>query len=463
MCEMLKKLLNKEFLLEKILLLFISVFIFFTMYYYDNQTTFVCIIENMNRIANGQWYYIFNGWSAIPYGLLLQGTCAIWALPVFILSRLGIISVTGIGARLWYKLFVLIFFILTSLQYEKLAKKLGVLEEKIIWLKLYFLSSLMVIIPAVHIAQMDVVYLFFILLGISYYLTDEHWKFLICFMIAIPGKYLPLFIFIPLVLLNEKRYLYIMRDVMVGCALIVVDRGMNSIGYRIESFLGIDKSIEISGNDQMLICLDNMLNSNITAFRSPMSLAILCFAVLCIWCYLKKYEDRKKLAVFVSFIGISILFSFGDSTPYWIILLMPFMLLLIFQNERYSNILIPLEVAFSLGYIYIFIFETSWILGAENSFSFLLCSLIPGYLESAHGFISDFLRQRGLADFSGAMAALLLACIIGIATITYPLKKEDNTQIEAKLYIKGGYWARLALVYAWVLWNIWVVMLNHVN
>lgn len=462
---MIKKIFKKELCLEKILLLLISVFVFFTMYYYDNQTTFVEILKNMHRIASGQWYYIFNGWSAIPYGLLLQGVCAIWSLPVFILSELGLISITSVGARLWYKIFVLIFLLLDTQQLEVMARKLGTFsEKKILWLKLYFLSSLFVVLPAVHIAQMDAVYLFFILLGINYYLSDDHWKFLLCFMVAIPGKYFPLFIFIPLILLKEKRYLFIIRDLLVGCVLIVFDRGMNSIGYRIENYLGIDKSLEISNNDTMYGCLDRIFDSNLTAFRVPMSLAIVCFGVLCIWCFLRDYKEKNNLAVFVSFIGFSILFALGDSTPYWIIVLVPFELLLIFQNSKHYNILFPLEVIFSLAYVYIFIFETNWILGAENTFSFLLWSLIPGYVNATHGYISDFMMQNNFAGFDSAMSAIAVACIIGIMMITSPYKKQEQIKDEQEnVYVKGWYWARLGVIYIWVFLNIWVVMLNHVN
>ena len=189
---------NKTCKAEKIVLFLIMIFVFFSMYYYDNQITFVDIMANMHRIASGKWYYLFNGWSSIPYGLILQAACAIWSLPVFVLSEMGIISTVCIGARLWYKLFVLIFLILDAKQLGSLARDLGIeSEKKILWIQLYFLSSLSVILPAVHIAQMDTVYLFPILLGISFYLRNEYKKFLLCFAIAIPIKFLPLFIFIP--------------------------------------------------------------------------------------------------------------------------------------------------------------------------------------------------------------------------------------------------------------------------
>ena len=195
---------------EKNSIILISIFIFLTMYYYDNQLTFVYIIENMHRIANGQWYYIFNGWTAIPYGLILQAVCAIWSLPVFILSEFGVISTTCVGARLWYKLFVLIFLLLDTWQIGLIADKMGIeSKSKMTWIRLYFISSILVILPALHIAQMDAVYLFPVLVGIYFYLNNDYRKFLLCFAIAIPIKFIPLFIFVPLVLMKEKRYLFI--------------------------------------------------------------------------------------------------------------------------------------------------------------------------------------------------------------------------------------------------------------
>ncbi|MDE7273220.1 MAG: hypothetical protein K2N95_09180 [Lachnospiraceae bacterium] len=455
---------KKELFPEKLALLALLCFVFLTMYYYDNQTMFVQAINNMHRIASGKWYYILNGWSAIPYGVVLQAACAVWAMPVFILSELGIMSVTSIGARLWYKTFMLIFLVLSTRQIGKIAVKANTIsEKKIPWMKLFFLSSLMVLLPAVHVAQIDIVYLFFILKGIEYYIDDDHPKFLICFMLAIPGKYMPLFIFIPLVLLKEKRYLYIVRDLIMGCALCILDRGMRSAGYRIENYLGIDVMSELLQNDTMQKNWEEVLRSNINAFGAPVSLALFAFFLLCIWCYVRKSEDRKKLAIWVSFLGFSILFALGIVTPYWIILLITFEILLIFENESKSEILFPLETIFSAAFIYTFILKICWIFGSFDTFDFLLFKMIPGYENGSHSYMSDFLKQRDLDSYSGLAAAMLAACIVGIAAVTYPLKKEGDVSGKEKeeRFLRGWYWARIGLAYGWVLLNIWVVALNH--
>ena len=457
---------KKELFLEKLFLLVILVFTFLTMYYYDNQSIFVSVIRNMHRITSGKWYCLLNGWT-LPYGVVSQAACAVWAVPVFALSEYGIISVTSVGARLWYKLFMLLFLALSTREIGKIAVEIGgISEKKILWMKLFFLSSLMVLLPAVHVAQLDIVYLFFVLKGIEYYLNGEHFKFLISFMFAIPGKYMPLFIFIPLVLLKEKRYLYIIRDLAVGCALCVADRGIKSAGYCIENYLGIDTTGEAPQSNVVLQQdWEELLSSNINVFGVPVSLVLCAFFMLCIWCFVQKSEDRKKLAIWVSFLGFSILFALGMVTPYWIILLIPFEMLLIFGNNSGYEILFPMETIFSVAFLYTFILKISWIFGSFDTFDFLLFKLIPGYENRVHGFVSDFMKQRGLDPYSGVAVAMLVACIVGILALTYPLRKREGDVYDEEreeCHIRGWYWARLGLAYGWILLNIWVVALNHV-
>ena len=55
----------------------------------------------------------------------------------------------------------------------------------------------------------DIVALYFAIIGLDYYFKGNTKKFTICFMFAIPLKFFALLIFIPLVLLREKRILKI--------------------------------------------------------------------------------------------------------------------------------------------------------------------------------------------------------------------------------------------------------------
>ena len=57
----------------------------------------------------------------------------------------------------------------------------------------------------------------------------------------------------------------------------------------------------------------------------------------------------------------------------------------------------------------------------------------------------------------------MVSCLIGIAVITYPLKNAVKQPADDKAGdLKVWYWLRFALLAAWILLNIWVVMLNRV-
>lgn len=444
-------------------------FIFLTMYYWDNQTIFLSVLRVVSNVFDGKWQSLFNGWS-LPYGILIQLGAAIWSLPVYVLSKLGALEFTSAVARLWYKLFVLIFLLADTHLLGNIARKTGINNERTTWLKLYFLSSLIVVLPAVHVAQLEAVYLFFILLGIYYYMEGNYIKFLICFAVANPAKYMSLFVFIPLVLLKEKRYLFIIRDLLVGSLGILFDKAIKSVGYRIanttEQNLVESASETLQAADNFVDnSITKLLSSNFSVFSLPVSLVFLGFFILCIWCYTRKNEKENNLinnAVYVSFLGFLLLFAFGAVTPYWIILLVPFELLLIFKGtDEMDRLLIPLEIAIAVAFIYTSLQSTSWIYGSEESFSMLLFSLVPGYTEGSHGYVHDFLTQHGIDGFSTVMCALMVAASASIAYFSYP-REMKNEQETSNIYVQGWYWVRVVILYAWIFLNIYVVAMGKI-
>ena len=119
---MLKKIrLDSNQWIEVIALIPALAFIFFTMYYWDNQTIFVATLTSIKNIAEKPIPSIFTSWY-LPYGIVWQLLCGIWTIPVLILNTFGLCSVTSVGARLWYKLFLVIFMILDAQAVGRIAK-----------------------------------------------------------------------------------------------------------------------------------------------------------------------------------------------------------------------------------------------------------------------------------------------------------------------------------------------------
>ena len=74
-------------------------------------------------------------------------------------------------------------------------------------------------------------------------------------------------------------------------------------------------------------------------------------------------------------------FAFGICSPYWLILIMPFQIILAMRNSELIPITIPLDIAIGVAYIYVYTFDVPWIIGSCETFDNLLISLIPGYTE----------------------------------------------------------------------------------
>ena len=469
---------NKEFIPEIVVLIPIILFIYFTTYYWDNQTVFVSVLANIDRVFSGQWYQIFNGWS-LPYGILWQVICAIWVLPVWICGKIGLFTWSSVHARIWYKLFILCAMLLDAKILGDISRRLHFNDKKEKWLKLFFLSSIIVLTSALHIGQLDAVYLAAILLGIDGYLQNNNRRFLIWFAFAIPAKYFALFLFIPLVLLKEKRYLYIIRDFCVGGSLIVIDKIWKRIGYFFECRIkmsavpgqgevsNVNQAVEEItvdyGGDFVQGSISSFLNGDIEIFHTPLPLVVLLLGLLCVWCFVQTVDDNDKLndlAISVCYWSLLILFAFGICSPYWLILIMPFQIILAMRNSELIPITIPLDIAIGVAYIYVYTFDVPWIIGSCEIFDNLLISLIPGYTEQIHGYIKDYLSIHG--GFKTLFGAVWTVGAFGIGYVTLPFRKQQPLNgVDKGIYCKLWYWIRIILLYGWIALNIKVVMLNQ--
>ena len=182
--------------IEIVFLFIISIVYLITTYYKDNYEIFYNAYVNLDNLFWGKSIEAF-GNKSLPYRVLHQWISEIWTLPSYILCRL--------------------------------ADSLGIKSENKQWSVLLFASNILVVLPVFHIAQTDVIYLYFMLKGTEAYIKDDTKGFVRWYAIANSIKFIPIFVFIPLVLLKEKRILACARYIVLGCILIPIQQ----IWYRI--------------------------------------------------------------------------------------------------------------------------------------------------------------------------------------------------------------------------------------
>lgn len=459
-----------KFMLMEILLGAILLGYFLTMYSMDNPVIFEAAYYRLDCLFKGNIMDFLFDWSPIvPYNVLSQMVFTIWVFPIKILNLLLNISLeSSIGAYLWYKLLIVLCSMLIMIECKKIAVTLGIDEINRRWIVFFTASSLFFVLPIFHLAQVDAIYIPFMLYGVRKYIEGDYKKFLIAFAIANPVKYLPIFIYIPLILLKEKRIPYILRDILLGLILVPIDiivKNMTSILYWM-GFIS-DESVKIPyvlANSQIRALLFN-------SFAGPdgisAAVVVVAYGAICILAYCCYYESeqRGEMTIWLSFSSLALLFTFGTMHCQWIILLVPFMLLLVFENKTRINYI--LETLMTMGFVGSYVITQSEIYGGRSTFDSLLFSLSDYLMQrrSSHAnndmihFIMDTYEYPG--EYERIMPAIAVVTMISFIIINCPFvrtvvdkcKKREIEMKETTIVYWG--WFRIVILVMWFLVNFY--------
>ncbi|MBO4242301.1 MAG: hypothetical protein J5883_03380, partial [Clostridiales bacterium] len=182
-----KILFGAEIFITAVLLL-ASFLIFYYTDFSDSLDNGVMLFES---IKNGQFteYYRYAAENAASetvytanYNVILYFVFMIWNLPTAILHVTKDIDyMDSVKCLLWCKLLILLMILASSYVMRKIMDLYVDSKELKNKAHLFFLSSSCVIVPALVASQYDIFSIFFILLGLYFYLKKDMKKFLIFF------------------------------------------------------------------------------------------------------------------------------------------------------------------------------------------------------------------------------------------------------------------------------------------
>lgn len=458
--------------------------IFTTMFYGDNFGIFLTYFWTNEGFFAGEGLDIL-GSSHLPYGLMHQWICEIWVLPINLLYHLLGFDINSSLAVLWYKLIIPVFAVLCMKEMGEIAENLQIEKKRIGWMQFLFLTGVLVALPVFHIAQTDALYLFFMLKGFCALLKDDTKKFLLWFAVSLSFKTITLFVFVPLILLQEKRILYVVRNLILGC---IVVPGQH-IWYKIIGTLNRILFPVLESDSQAIVttqtttekAADELYGFYSHFFHKSLyfefpavrkgyvaSLLIFLFVLLCIWCYTQKKEKCKnwqEICVYTATVSLALFFVMASPSPYWIVILYPFLFLLIYMNHTRLRVNLILEKAFTLTMFLVYVMNTYWVYGGSQNFDWLFLTkwgLVPSnhvFQEGPH--IAGYLEKMGVDSIMPVVTAICLASIIGMVVINYPKGKysEELTE-EYKIELQHGF-ALFNTVFLLLWYVICVVLISR--
>jgi hypothetical protein len=322
-------------------------------------------------------YYNYNQSSAL-YLLPQYILFGIWSIPVTIaykiigLQPIGVNEVLRInGLTLWwYKLLPTLFYTGSALIIYKICLQLNFDKNKAKWASFIFFIFPMAAFSQFIFGQYDSTGVFFELLMVYYFLQKKLLKASLICMVAVTFKVFPVFIFLPLLLLNEKKILKIAGYTVIAFILYLF---FNLIFLESPAFKGV---FNVMFNRLILVGIN-------TSFGT-ISLFLLVIFIACIVSYLIKIENKDKLTIdkytmYIPLFVYSSFFSFVLFHPQWVLILAPYLVINIFLNKNTRNMLF-MTIAASVGFLFTIVTVPFW----RNNVDAIMINL--GIFPKIYGF-----------------------------------------------------------------------------
>jgi len=438
--------------------------IFTTMFYNDNFGMFLTYFWENEELFTGLSLDCL-GASQLPYGLVHQWICEIWVLPINLLYHLFDFDFNSPVAILWYKMIIPLFVLLCMREMNEIARILQIQKKYLLWMCFLFITSMLVALPVFHIAQTDAIYLFFMLKGARALIQNDTKRFCLYFAISISFKMISILVFIPLLLLQEKRIFCVIRNVILECMIIplqqfwyrivrVLNRLFQSItnSQQVEAFVEAVEAQEETQEAQTGFYshfYNKILYFEFPAVRKGYvaSLLVFLFVLFCIWCYMQKKEDTyewRQKCIYVATVSLLLFFVMSSPSPYWIVILYPFLFLVIYSNVGRLRINLLLEKAFTLTMFMVYVMNTFWVYGGARSFDWLFLSkwgIVPsGHETQGEPNIAGYLENIYLDKFMPIITAVCLASAIGIVWVNWSkLQYEEKLTEEYERELQHGF------------------------
>lgn len=274
------------------------------------------------------------------YEFLTYVPFAVWNIPLAIGNIFfGFDYNNSTIALLWAKGIIVLFsFAVIFIVYKTL--RLCRIEKETAVLGCFTLStSVMFFWPSFLIVQIDLSALTLILLGVYSYLKGRNKLFILFFALSIPFKMFGIFLFIPLLILKEKRIFFILLKTF----LVMIPQLICKV-----LFIG-SEAYNFALSSQSKDAAYSLLNfTNIIGSRK-LSLFIVVFFAISIFCYIFKYDkDDKKIKyafpLYICTLTYASLMIFVRIRGYWLVYLAPFIIISIFISGKLLKLNFLLEI-----------------------------------------------------------------------------------------------------------------------
>lgn len=376
----------------------------------------------------------------VPYDIWVYVPTAVWNLPVYIWEKItGLTFETNLPALIWARTGNMVPFVASLWAMWKLLQELGKDSVQRLWGCYLFSGSMFLLNGLFCLGQIDILNVFFMLMGVNAFIRKNRKKFLLWFALSITCKMFALFVFLPLLVFMEKRILFMIRDTIAAMSLTLLSKCL---------FFWDKMNTPTQFDERRFIRF--LFERKLDLAEVSISLFVLAFAGLLIWCWYKKYDEEKYpyWAVWIAFAGYSCFFVAADTYPYWAVVFSPFLPILIMLYSEKGKILLWLETVAGASYFIFGLCNYGYAYAAEANTRWMLAGVlsnrqIKGIDPSK---IYETLSPGAQQNIEALLLGIFAVSIISSLVITWPERSGKSMQLQTEWEIdRGSLYIRLGL------------------
>ncbi len=310
---------------------------------------------------------------------------------------------------------------------------------------LYSFSSVLLLIT-IGSGQIDIIYMIIMLYALPFYFAGRYRMFSLITAIAVAVKPMPLMIFIPIILLVNKK----VKDILINAGICLSVTLLFKLVF--EKGTGYNTIWNIISSRYTVI-------GRITERKAgAVSLFLIAFAIICLASYMKQINTKDKkevlyhsmLIIFVTYASFA---AFVDWHSQWLsplILSFSYLMPFVAKNKRILLIEYALELLIFLvsGLTYGTVYMIEYGLLAEDGFTYRgvsICEAISNAVSSSDTIIITLLA---------AVSLFLAACFV----VKNPYRNPDVKELKAGDYAVDRSFAvgRIFVYFAILLISYWL-------
>lgn len=413
----------------------------------------------LNSIRDGQFFdfyentltrvYGYDYSNAAHYNIVIYLLYALWELPLYLCEALTGWAFSDTALALWCKAIGVGFYIGSGFLVQAIAKRMDCDETVTAWMPLAFWLNPISFFTVVIMGQYDSICLFFLLLGLLYYLDGKLWRFSLIMGVGLVCKFFPVFLLLPLLLLAEKRPLRVVAYAAASLWL-----------YLPTTLLFYGRTGDAAYFNSLMTerLFANSFHGGVTdASCFGVAMALICVAA---WLYRPRTERARRKAVL--YIGLAVfgtLFLFVLWHPQWLLLLVPFVLLTTACAAGEGRVLQVVDVILACGFLLL----SFQVFPGQLEGDLLDLGVLRFWMGTPYSLVAQEGR-RFVAFYIGLLsyaAKLIPLCFYGAlfaelifklplpgGTVAAQLANEDDKpQGALRLYVWGGFAVGIAAVW----------------